>query len=408
MKVLKKVNIQRTDFFKIQSSNLIQNEEIKVKGDYFDRKVFLKEYLKFPGPVISCSEFVPKELVEHLMRKKKNTAIGVKSRDGDEITNMEGCMHTFITPLCNSLMSGDYIYQGGHTAISLKGKLRPLVISAAVQPDFETDEVLMKVVESTEKEIIGKDLDLEIYKVLFNKGIKRTKEEHLEYEELLQKHMIYHLYQDHKLPKLDDIKSLLSPDKAYKFIEKCIQDKNFDLSGVFVKFENYITHIVSLEGLFNVYIHQIRNEFSAFESLLPQGYIYTINPPKIFASEINPDNVPILNRLQLLAFQYLGEDTFKNLKMIAFDTFADKSIINCYKLVFKNIEVIEKIKLVGTDGKYPLKNQYALIIHNNSDGFGQNIEYEGCFGSLDGAIGCYSNASACLKRNREDLCDYII
>jgi hypothetical protein len=34
--------------------------------------------LEVPPPLISYSEFVPKKLVEHLMRKKKNSALGVK------------------------------------------------------------------------------------------------------------------------------------------------------------------------------------------------------------------------------------------------------------------------------------------------------------------------------------------
>ena len=47
-----------------------------------------------------------------------------------------------------------------------------------------------------------------------------------------------------------------------------------------------------------------------------------------------------------------------------------------------------------------------LVIHNNSDGFGQNIETEGSTGSLDGAIGANSSAAASLKRDREDLLDF--
>ena len=48
-----------------------------------------------------------------------------------------------------------------------------------------------------------------------------------------------------------------------------------------------------------------------------------------------------------------------------------------------------------------------LVIHNNSDGFGQNIETEGMVGSLDGAIGSSSSAAASLERNRKDLLDFI-
>jgi hypothetical protein len=48
-----------------------------------------------------------------------------------------------------------------------------------------------------------------------------------------------------------------------------------------------------------------------------------------------------------------------------------------------------------------------LVIHNNSDGFGQNIETENAFGSLDGAIGANSSAAASLRRDRKDLLDFV-
>jgi hypothetical protein len=49
-----------------------------------------------------------------------------------------------------------------------------------------------------------------------------------------------------------------------------------------------------------------------------------------------------------------------------------------------------------------------LVIHNNSDAFGQNIETEPSGGSLDGVVGEYSSASASLMRDRKDLCDNLI
>jgi len=49
-----------------------------------------------------------------------------------------------------------------------------------------------------------------------------------------------------------------------------------------------------------------------------------------------------------------------------------------------------------------------LVVHNNSDGFGQNIETEYALGSLDGAVGSNSSAAASLYRGREDLLDFIL
>ncbi len=75
---------------------------------------------RVPPPLISRSDLVPRSLVELLMRKKKNSALGVKflSKRGDEITDMEGAMHTFVTPVVPRCeMTGDYRYNpsfGGH------------------------------------------------------------------------------------------------------------------------------------------------------------------------------------------------------------------------------------------------------------------------------------------------------
>ena len=63
--------------------------------------------------------------------------------------------------------------------------------------------------------------------------------------------------------------------------------------------------------------------------------------------------------------------------------------------------------MLGNDGKYSSDKPYALIVHNNSDAFGENIKYEGC-SSLDGAIGCYSNAACCLDCERTDISDHIM
>ncbi|KDE09372.1 hypothetical protein MVLG_00279 [Microbotryum lychnidis-dioicae p1A1 Lamole] len=50
----------------------------------------------------------------------------------------------------------------------------------------------------------------------------------------------------------------------------------------------------------------------------------------------------------------------------------------------------------------------ALVIHNNSDAFGQNIETESRGGSLDGAIGERSSAAAGLRRDRKDLFQSVV
>jgi hypothetical protein len=53
----------------------------------------------------------------HLMQRKKSSAIGVKFETHclDKITDMEGALHTFVTPIvpyCE--MVGDYRFEGMH------------------------------------------------------------------------------------------------------------------------------------------------------------------------------------------------------------------------------------------------------------------------------------------------------
>lgn len=78
----------------------------------------------------------------------------------------------------------------------------------------------------------------------------------------------------------------------------------------------------------------------------------------------------------------------------------------------KHVQVMSRARLFsGTDGHLDtqlLGTRTALVLHNCSDGFGQNIETEGAHGSMDGAIGVYSSAAAGLRRDRKDLLDFVL
>ena len=81
------------------------------------------------------------------MKEKKDYAIGVKYKTGDAITNMEGAMHTFLIPIACIHMLGDYKWSNGHNINRFPpGMARKLILSAAVQPDLEFDNVIMKIV----------------------------------------------------------------------------------------------------------------------------------------------------------------------------------------------------------------------------------------------------------------------
>lgn len=362
-----------------------------------------------PPPMISKSQFVPHALVEHLMRNKKNLALGVKYETGDAITNMEGALHTFVTPLCNTILTGDYAWKGTHNIVSfMNNQGRRVILSAAIQPDFECDTVMMQLVKPQAEAIEGRPLP-EDFKILSNEA-KQDSTQREAYDRLLLQHMIYHLTASHSLPKRSDIPSELP--KGEDVLNALINDTSLTpveilnrVQGKFVKVNDYR---ISLEVLLNTYIHQLHNEFSVLDKAAPQGYVYTINPPSIFAKELN--GASLLNRLQILAFKYLNlvnPALFNHLQIVGFSEYADPAALVLLHQALPNMTILKRSVLYADQGRYSGPEGYALVIHNNSDAFGQNIEFEGQ-SSLDGVIGSYSSAACALKRDRPDLLDHVV
>ncbi len=385
-------------FQAINSTQLLQlNSNFAIAN----REDFLKLNLDTPPPLIGKSAFVSKQMVEHLMRDKKNLALGVKYVPGDQITNMEGALHTFVTPLCKILMTGDYLWKGAAVGQNFgSNKVRPIILSAAINPDFETDSVIMPLVKLGDKKIIGKSLSPS------EMSPDQLKNEIYEFN--LLKHMIFHLSPDHLLPALSEISpsQIFNPDQAQSLLESIIsqpQKNPRPLMGTFMRVNG---SVISLEILYQLYIEQIQNEFKILNPNTPQGYIYTINPPSIFAKELG--GAAILNRLQALAYKNLAHNgLFSHMKVMAYNNYADPSMIDLFQKVLPQVQVMNLSKLYDPNG--PLNQgdkSIGLVIHNNSDAFGQNIEFEGPT-SQDGMIGCFSNASLCLKRDRCDLVDSI-
>jgi len=386
------------DFQDVNSSGLLQ---LMSNHTITNREGFLKLSRYVSPPFIGKSSFVSRQMVEHLMRNKKDLALGVKHELGDQITNMEGALHTFVTPLCKILMTGDYLWQG-HLAGQNFGnaKMRSVILSTAINPDFETDTVMMPLVRAGETCINGKRFSPD--------KIPPCDAKDETYESDLQKMMIYHLSPDHRLPAISEIlpSQILNPKQAKSLLESLLthpQIPSRPLKGLFMRSKG---SVISLEILYQVYIEQIKNEFKILNSKTPQGYIYTINPPSIFAKELG--GAEILNRLQALAFKKLApEGLFSNMKFLGYNNYADRDMIRLFQKVLPQVKVISQNQLYDLDG--PLHSgddKIALVIHNNSDAFGQNIEFEGPT-SQDGMIGSFSNAACALKRDRADLLDFI-
>jgi len=423
--VLKMSKADKEAFQKINSSNLIPLNGIETREDFI--KAHSSGWWPFTSPtftnnpvIISKSEFVPNSMVSHLMKNKNDEAIGVKYIEGRMITNMEGALNTFSTEITPITMSGDYIYKNGHGIAPLNDKGRQVILSANIQPDFECDEeseVMMKIVEVKPNAIEGQELPKDIRPLINknNRSQKIPRKTFQAYENSLQKHMVYHLTADHRLPALHDVQDkTMTKAQTLRALEELINYKagaalnlNACLKDTYVKLNG---RTLSLEALWNTYLHQMRNEFSALEQALPQGYIYTIDPPSIFAKQLGLENVDLLNRLQILAFKKLAQESqFNHLKAIGFNDYNDKTAVALLKNVFPNINVLPKASFFPNDHFDSLEpaSQWALVIHNNSDAFGNNIKTEKAT-SLDGVIGSYSDASLQLSPDRSDLFKYIL
>lgn len=404
-------------FEEVNSSLLIMtNKPHKGRFDFWRDK----EWQTAP-PIIGHSDFVSPRWVDFLMRAKKDSAIGVKYQQGkrDRISNMAGALHTFVTPVCVAHMAGDNDYRGHHK-ISPFGprEVRPVIMSAAIQPDFDRREderrVMVEVLELRKTEMPGKKLSPD-WQIDVSSEQLADPTFRKQYDDALRDHMIYYLTAGHKLPSLEDA-SLITADFIAHQLEVWIEKKDFHPSILVNKgVDAFGGHILSLEAFFYTYLHQLRNEFAVLEKRLPQGYVYTNNPPSFFLGAIGGTQAqPFVNRLQLLAFRwFLKENKLNNLKVIGFSDYCDKGIVALYQKVIDEaalpVEVCSTNQLYDQKTHfYVAKEKYALVKHNNSDGFGQNIETEGGGGSLDAILGQYSDASLALRRDRPDLTKHLV
>lgn len=402
-------------------SDVLITTNVPAKSDL--RKWYLNNSSSVPPPCISSSEFVPQAMIEHLMRNKKSSALGVKFEahrlPPDQVTNMEGAMHTFVTPLVQAYIRGDYTYYGGHgmarfPPISNMQQARAVIISAQIQPDFEGPDVLLALAALKETSLIASPLPDNF--VIPEVVVKQVALERAAYDISLKRHMVGHLTQEARLPSIHEVKTQITKaitTNLEEFIGSLSPDQA-DITGSYLQLPHGSSaRVLSIQLLFNTAIHQLRNELSALEALCPQGYVYTSDPPSIFARKIGPK---ILNRLQFAALKCLAaENKLSNMRAFAFNNYADSGAIELLKAALSNqphVLIVSKRDLFeGPGGAYsalPGTEGSLLVIHNNSDAFGQNIETEWESGSLDGAIGANSSAAASLKRDRADLVSYLM
>lgn len=392
-------------------------------------------------PWISHSYFVSPNMIKHLMRSKKDRAIGVKfdlrnchpHRKPDQITNMEGALHTFATPIVLATIHGDYQWAGGHS-IHEFGSLggfqlgRLVLVSALVQQDFEGERVMLKVASVQDKEILGiPDLP-----PMLDVTEKQHDQMRGEYDDQIHKYMVYHLLDSHRLPARKAVgEDAMSLSQTLQFFADAIEHKSGDALPALMqnRFFYHNRHVISIEIMFMTALHQIRNEFYLLEHLCArQGYVYSFNPPAIFVRFFgsqgtdSSQGTDLLSRVHITALKLFAHTSkMEACKCVAWSDFASPTTIPLLRralanqphvAVRRNDEIFVPARGVGLEGGLYVPPEGAkdamLVIHNNSDAFGQNIETEWAGGSLDGVIGTYSSAAASLLRDREDLCDQLV
>lgn len=376
--------------FEMLVQSIVPFREKYVSGLF--REVYLKSNVSVT-PTIATSRCVPHSLVTHLMRNKKDSAITVKYVDGDAITNMEGCLHSLVTPIAPILIQGDYCYHNGHRVprfgpINGYQAARPVLLSALVQPDFEFANVMFRLVELEQHEVIGEPLPSHWEPASANQKADAAFRD--EYDLKLKKHMVNFFMG--RLPSLEAV-TTLSECQVLDELRK-------GNSKTFLHTNN---GTISIEFLAKIVRAQIDVEIRGLtEAAGPSGFVYTWDPPVIFARTVR---ATILDQLWAQSIVEVLETSRNSIIKVAFNDYCNTSIIPHLKS--KGIEVVSKSSLfTGPKGTYKITDQLAeaaLVIHNNGDGFGQNIETETEHQSLDGAIGACSNASAALHREKSNL-----
>ncbi|PVH76719.1 hypothetical protein DL98DRAFT_517808 [Cadophora sp. DSE1049] len=312
---------------------------------------------------------------------------------------------------------------------------RSVVMSASIHMDFELSSVMTELCRLRGAEVVGRDLGEDPSWKILSKEDKQDTVLRDAYDEALRQHMVFHLMSSRRLPAVSEQSNkVMNREQALSLLSLLISNSSpidipAHLTNQHVKINS---RTLSLELLFATAFHLVRNEFSALEALCPQGYVYTYDPASIFAGSVGAG---LLNRLFILAVKHLSShNQLTNLRIFGFNNYADRPALELLKTALAaqpNVIVVSKSELFqAEDGRYddgtwlegkgngdggrydvskwPSAKRAMLVIHNNSDAFGQNVETEGMGGSLDGAVGASSSAAGTLERGRGDLLDYVV
>ena len=400
----------------ISSDDLVETPVPKGK---LPRNYWITNHKELMPPWIACSGFVPPAMVEFLMRCKKRTALGVKWVKGDKITNMEGAMHTFVTSIELAWLHGEKGYNKGHTFTPYppSGKFRTgrqVLISNMIHQDFETDEVMMKVSALAKtKTTLTADFNIPQSKE------KQFDDVRNKYDDCLRRLLVYNLTADGQVPSIEAASaSAMSRSQAKSFLTNEVL--KVSCSDILEKVRNKFfwmtakskknSRLLSLEILFTTAYHQFRNELDALKRICKhQGYIYTFSAPKIFIGEFGSKDGLMACIYAAGLKHYLQTTKLQKMRVFQLPEVPGEwtSMMRSAFSVASRVRVMTKQELYSdeypSDSYSPPYAGTMLVLHNCSDGFGQNIQYEIGAGSLDAILGRFTSAAGSLLNDREDL-----
>lgn len=256
-------------------SDILHRSRVPAGAPERTRTVWLKAIDHHPGPVIAKAHFIPLALAEHLFRNKRDSALATKYLPRTAITNMEGALHSFVTPLVKIEQAGDYVWSGQHSmlvfpAAGAKQMTRRCVLSATIHPDFEDYSVGHQLYGLRQGEVRG-IAELLNFAVPSNEA-KASASARAVYDAQLHSLAVYHLTASHSLPSASDARPWTHAVAAAILRKDLATEKE---PPMFVSLAGRSVMAtpapLSLEMLLNTYICSLASEFSALEAFCSQG-----------------------------------------------------------------------------------------------------------------------------------------
>ena len=377
---------------------------------------------ELPTAIAMC-RFVSREAAAHLIQDQVPIAIGRKSEpaSGDgrrpewPISNPESISALLFTEFGYGEADASVFHQGVVTEYS-NGKLRPVIVVRNIHPDAEqpsflcregTAPVFLWLAALGEERVEGKAEDALSPPVASDEEKARWNErERRAYDERWLRHYVYHLYPNGVRPAKGDIKAeniFPSVEAANMFLEGLVDGKTEDIIPLIEnKYVMVKGRLVSLHAYFMTAVLQTRNIHAGLEAAGP--YTYTVMPPSIFS--LGRGGPTFHNRLQALAYKFIGPEKFKNLQVIAPNSYGDDDVVDIFEKVFGKEKVLKLSDLYPGGNVDESKIKGALIQETNSDPFADNYNSEKGSGSLEAVVGQHVRAG--FSRTNPDRLRYLI